>query len=151
MSRKNKLPIENNEGLLLEYGRAFAWINLIEYVLGELIYFKGNLNLANPKLAKKLLEKKTFGAKIELSRIFLDVSIVRQLETLNKKRVTLAHSAVSEKRNSDNVAKKTGRYIIQYNNKEISLTKNFLKEIVELAQNLSLKLHAEFTKKSING
>lgn len=62
------LPIKKNDALLKEYGRAVAWISMIEDSLTLLTYFKGKLNKANGILINNLFEKKTLGQKIVLIR-----------------------------------------------------------------------------------
>lgn len=43
----NRIPIEGDEPLLSEYGRAFAWCNLVEQILEDVIRFKGGLYRAD--------------------------------------------------------------------------------------------------------
>ena len=140
----NKLPIENDSELLLEYGRVFAWINLIEFLLEELIIFKGKLNLIDGGLRKKLLERKMFGQKIELADRLLEPEIIKKLKTLNKKRILLAHNITAQEVKISNGEQREGEYVIGQGNKKEILTKEFLLEITTLAQSLSIKLHRSF-------
>lgn len=142
------IPIESDPELLAEYGRAFAWFNLIEYVLGNVITFRGKLNLADPKLAKNLIDKTTLGGKITLaskSDLILP-STKKLLEKLVRMRNELAHGVVSERLSMENPQKRTGQYIVSGSNGDKPLTKEVLKESIELSQNLSGILRKELLR-----
>jgi len=146
MERMLKLPIEDDKDLLVEYGRVFAWINSIEMMLQQLICFKGNLHLIDKTLKEKLLGRKTLGQKIEIAIGLIDPELITELRLLNEKRVLLAHNATAQELYLSDKEQKKGNHVIGIGEKQQILTVNFLHEITELAQSLSVKLHGAFLK-----
>lgn len=147
MSGPNRLPIEDDPELLAEYGRAFAWINLIEELLEQVILFKGKLNLIDRELASKLMKGKMLGQKIELSKSLLKPELITDLVLLSKKRNLLAHSAIGQEVHTspDNQPIKGGFVVGEGESKQY-LNIEFCKEVIELGQKLSSSLQKAFTE-----
>jgi hypothetical protein len=90
-----QIPIESDEKLLTEYGRAFVWINTVEALLERLIWFKGKKFDSEEKISNDL-EKKTLGDKIPILNKYWDENpLEKDLKNLNEDRKILAHSPVS--------------------------------------------------------
>ncbi len=142
------IPIEDDRELLAEYGRAFAWFNLVEYMLGNVITFRGRLNLADPKLVKNLTAKTTLGGKISLaSKSDLILPTTKKLlEELVTLRNELAHGVVSEQVFLENPQQKTGKYVVSGHGGDKPLTQEILKESVVLSQKLCDALHKELVR-----
>lgn len=138
-----KLPIENDRELLASYGLAFAWINLVELYLEQLIIFKGKLNLVDSKIREKVIAKKTLGYKIDLASSLLNPTLKKKLVLLNERRTLLAHNAIESEVHFDNGKPKVMGYWIGYGSKHQPLTLYTTGNIIELAQSISLELHSE--------
>jgi hypothetical protein len=141
-----KLPIENDTSLLTEYGRAFAWINLVEGLLEHVIYLKAGLNRADTKVINKLMNSKTLGMKIELASDLIDSNKIRKLRELNKFRIELSHSITAEQRSLGNATESTGTYILIHKKETIPLTIDYIRNITELSRDIVSDLHSSFTK-----
>lgn len=96
----NGLPIEEHRDILENYGLAFAWINLIEYLLGVLLSMQGNhtkvkdSQCCGPQEIDKLaLGQKIYKiVKLEKSGTKLfEAEIIKSLWKLNENRKILAH------------------------------------------------------------
>ena len=131
------IPIEIDRELLAEYGSAFAWFNLVEDSLGEVIYFRGRLSKIDPKLADKLIGGKTLGAKIQLASIYIEPKTIEKLKKLNTYRIELSHGVVSETVDLGNPNQRTRNYFLTHKNKDIPLTHDRLSEAISLAKELS--------------
>ncbi len=140
------LPIESNPELLVEYGRAFARINTLEYLLEELIIVKGGLGSVKKDLREKLVNKKMLGQKIELAATLLEPTLISKLRSLNDKRILLAHNATAQEINNSGDEQKPGNYVIGIGEKQEILTNKFLSDISNLAQELLVDFHAAFLK-----
>lgn len=84
------LPIEHNKDLLLQYGRAFAWINLVDNALTGLIVYKLIKEEEVWEFSKKV-SKKMMGKKIELLKPVVEEALYSKLSELNERRIKLAH------------------------------------------------------------
>lgn len=142
----NKLPIEDYPDLLLEYGRAFAWLNLSESYLNLILLVKGGLTHANAKTVNQILDEMMLGKKISLASEFLPQDIVKRLWKLNNHRVLLAHGITGEEAPADNPTLRTGEISIQHKQKKQEFTKPFLNETIDLARELSEQLYQEIIK-----
>jgi hypothetical protein len=125
------LPIEEHPDLLQEYGRAFAYLNLLENTLKNFLIIKRGLNNGNDILrANKQFDSKMMGEKIELAKSFLNDQIIAELENLNNKRKLLAHGITGG-----------GEEIIIFHKKEAKpFNKELLEDIVSSARQLHIKL-----------
>lgn len=142
----NKLPIEDYPELLLEYGRAFAWLNLSESYLNLILLVKGGLSHADNKTVTTILDEMMLGRKISLASEFLPKEIVKSLWKLNDNRVLLAHGITGEEAPADNPTLRTGKLSIQHKQRKQAFTKPFLTETTDLARKLSAQLHEEIIK-----
>lgn len=143
---RHTIPIEDNRELLAEYGRAFAWFNLVEAFLGEVIAFQGKLGAANPKLIEKLMRGKTLGAKIDLASVLVSPETKEMLDRLVQLRNELAHGVVSEEVPMNNPTQRTGKYVVSHKSGTSPLTLETLRDAVSLSQDISQALHAELLK-----
>ncbi len=125
------LAIEQNEDLLKEYGRAFAYTNVVEVMLNIFLLVKGKLGNSEDGIGNKILQE-MMGKKIELVKNLLPSEILKDLSKLNAKRITLAHG-VSASSGVDT-------YIIMHKEKTEILTKDSLVEITELAKSILTKI-----------
>lgn len=143
----SKLPIEDCPELLLEYGRAFAWLNLAESYLNLILLVKAGLAKANGKTVNHILDEMMIGKKISLAAGFLPKDIVKSLWKLNNNRLLLAHGITGEEVPDDNPTLRTGKFSIHHKQKRHDFSKEFLTETINLAKELSEKLHQEIIKK----
>lgn len=142
----NSLPIEKDRDLLAEYGRAFAWLNLVESYLDRLLIVQGKTSATHPSVMKKLMENKTFGAKVGLSQDLIDDQLYKDLNTLNTKRNILAHSSIGERVViGNNVHLPTGQFWVNHKNREHQLSKESLNEIIVLAEDACKRIHKTIT------
>ena len=143
----NKLPIEYYPELLLEYGRAFAWLNIAEAYLNLILLVKAGLAKANGKTVNQILDEMMIGKKISLAADFLPKGIIKSLWKLNNNRLLLAHGITGEEAPADNPTLKTGKMFLCHKQKRYNFTKEFLTETANLAKELSERLHQEIIKK----
>lgn len=140
------LPIESNQEVLTEYGRAFAWINSTEFMLEQVILYKGKINLLDEALRKKIIGGKTLGQKIELSSSIVDTGLVKKLKSLNQKRVVLAHGVLGQKVTITSKEIITGDHTAGKGDKVLVLSIESLKEVIDLARSVNSELLALFQK-----
>lgn len=143
----SKLPIEDYPELLLEYGRAFAWLNTTEEYLNSILLVKAGLTKANRKTVNQILDEMMIGKKISLAADFLPKDVIKSLWKLNDKRVLLAHGITGEEVPADNPTLKTGKVFLHHKEKRHTFTKEFLVGIINLARELSERLRQEIIKK----
>lgn len=147
MSNETRLPIESYPELMQEYGRAMAWINMIDYLLNLVIRVRGNLLNSDYELVGKILDDMIFGRKIAITENIIDSKIRKKLNTLNEKRLFLAHGITGEEVPADNPSQKTGKLIINHKKKQVLLDKDFLDDTTKIAQELSHQLQALISKR----
>ena len=129
----NILPIEAHQDLLQEYGRALAWINMVEFDLNWLIKIKGKLIEADFKIVDDILNDMMIGKKIRIAEQFIDKKIIADLGQLNERRLILVHGI-------SGANKETGEMSIEHKKKEQPLTKKFLEDTTVKAKLISEEL-----------
>lgn len=142
----SRLPIEDYPELLLEYGRAFAWINITEDHLNSILIVKAGLGKANGKTVTQILDDMMIGKKIRLASDYLPKDIEKRLWQLNDCRLLLAHGTTGEEAPADNPLLKTGKLTIQHKHKKCDFSKTFLNETITLSKQISEELHQEIIK-----
>lgn len=142
-----KIPIEENPELLTEYGRAFAWINMIEMLVEHLITYGGKPRL--PKIAadNQLMWGKTLGQKIDLIETIIPSDLIAKLKALNEKRIILAHGKTSKKVATVGGKVMLNTHLIEHKGKAHELTMPFLNEITEQCKKLSANLMATLAER----
>ena len=133
------IPLEDNQELLIEYGRAFGWINMVEFMVENLIRFKGKLPQTSLGTNKDDLADKVLGKKIPLLEN-IDSEIIDRLRKLNKKRIVLAHGVVGVMvKDKDGKTINVG-FTIEHKGVEHNLTIGFLRSITRECKEISLLL-----------
>lgn len=95
-----KLTIEDDQELLKRYGLAVALYSSIDLLLGAFIRIEGGLHRANQDIVNQLLNDKTFGPKIELTKSLISNKILKtDLDQGLKDRNALAHGVSVEDQN----------------------------------------------------
>jgi len=135
------LPIEKNEKLLTEYGRVFAYINIVKGNLDIFIRCQSGL-MAGDKIIYKILDELMMGKKINIAKEFLSKDLIKKLWRLNDSRILLAHGVVSEEA-SGNPVIGTGKLSINHKHKKTPFDTKFLKETFELAEETLDELQEE--------
>jgi hypothetical protein len=140
----NSVLLEEDEKLLMEYGRAFAHITYVEFFLEYVIYKEGKMESLSEDLRFKLVAGKTLGQKIEIAKSFLDKKLLDELVSFNKKRNVLVHSMTTrEFQGFSEGAPIFGKHIMISSGKDSKdLTLDFLQDIVKTA----VFLRSEFLK-----
>jgi len=82
-----KLPIEDNPEELLEYGRAHAYLNQADDLLGTFIDFQKKRKKAFHNTCKG----QTLGQKITNNKKWIPLALLADLEIFNEKRRELSH------------------------------------------------------------
>jgi|GEM_PF-3790315 len=138
----DKLPIENNQRLLTEYGRFFAWLNRAEALLEELIKLKGGLYGYGVKkeLISSIFENKGFGYKINIARCLLDEDLFESLKRLNTERNKIIHGFF----NFDYKLQDNENFPVIHKNKSYNINEDYVKNIIEQAKNVNLNLEKLF-------
>ncbi len=131
---------------MLEYGRAFAWLNLAESYLNLILLVKAGLTHANAKTVNQILDEMMIGKKISLASDFLPQDIVKRLWELNNYRLFLAHGITGEEVPANNPYFKDYKNIYSAQTKKQEFSKPFLTKIINLARELSEQLHQEIIK-----
>ena len=126
------LPIEKDEKLLTEYGRVFAYINIVEGNLDLFIIYKSGL-MTGDKIIYKILDELMMGKKISIAKEFLLKDLTKKLWRLNDNRILLAHGVVSEEA-SGNPIIGTGKLSINHKQKKYSFDIKFLEETFKIAK-----------------
>ena len=85
------LPIEEHLEIMTEYGRAFAYLNLLDSTLNLVLSTKGELRNAHMLMVNEILDEMMMGKKIKLAERFLSKNLIDNLWKLNDQRVLLAH------------------------------------------------------------
>ena len=151
MIEKEKIrsPVEDDSDLMAEYGRAFILINAVENELEHFIDFFGKLDLVDPMMKKKIMRGRGLGGKIGLVSDILPSSLHENLNTLNEKRILLAHSPVGEKHHVvNNEVQRTGIYTIGNRGySDLCLTTEFLSEIADFARVVASELLDEYSNR----
>jgi hypothetical protein len=129
----NILPIEAHPDLLREYGRALAWISMVEFDLNWLIKIKGKLIEADFKMVDDDLDNMIIGKKIKIAEQFIDKKIISDLWQLNDRRLILVHGI-------SGANTETGEMSIEHKKKEQPLTNKFLEDTTEKAKMISEEL-----------
>jgi len=142
----SRLPIEDYPELLLEYGRAFAWLNITEDHLNSILIVKAGLGRANGKTVTQILDDMMVGKKISLASDYLPKNTVKRLWQLNDRRLLLAHGTTGEEVPADNPSLKTGKLSIQHKQQKCDFSKPFLNETITLAKEIAEELHQEIIK-----
>ncbi len=135
----NKLPIEKNRELIIKYGTAFAWFSRVEQLLELLIIMEGKLYRINEKLINSFLNKKTLGNKIHIAKDILDSVLIKELNELNEKRISLVHGNFNynpEIHNFDNYEISNSQKTFVLNNKNID-------KIIKSTKRTSIKIEKE--------
>lgn len=145
----NKLVIENNKELMTEYGRAFAWINFVEFYLEHAISTIGKLNLIDKNLKERLLSGKTLGQKIEIAKSILDPKLIEKLSSFNKKRNLLVHSVVSQEFSFKEGKPHLGKHVIGIGDKIQHLDVQFLQSFIDSAQQIQSEISGLFNNEEI--
>lgn len=139
------LPIESDRELLAEYGRTFAWITLIEYLLEQYFLYKSKLLTIDPETRQKLMRGKMLGQKIDLAKHLLPDKMVADLKRLNEYRVTLAHGVISQEVLINGVIQQDGGFVVDNKKGErLTLDKGLTDKVIKLAQEISSELHSLF-------
>ena len=134
------IPLEDNQELLIEYGRAVGWINMVEFIVENLIRFKGRPPQTNLETTKDALANKTLGQKIPLLEKIIDPSTIDKIKELNRKRIILAHGVAGVLvKNKDGKTTNIG-FTIEHQGVEHTLTPEFLKEITRECKEVTLLL-----------
>ncbi len=136
MKKLHLLPIEAHLDILQEYGRALAWINMVEFELNLLIKIKSKLIHANSEIVDDILDDMMIGKKIRIAEKFINKKIINGLWELNNRRLLLAHGLSGE--NFD-----TGEISIKHKKNEQPITKQFLEDTTEKAKQISEELFKE--------
>lgn len=139
-----KLPIEKNEKLLTEYGRVFAYINIVEGNLDIFIECQSGL-MTDYKIIYKILDELMMGKKINIAQEFLSKDLIKKLWRLNDNRILLAHGVVSEE-SYDNSVNGMGKLLINHKHKKAPFDMKFLEETFELAKETLDELQEEIVK-----
>jgi len=138
------LLVEKDEKLLTEYGRVFAYINIVEGNLDIFISCQSGLT-TDSKIIYKILDELMMGKKINIAKEFLSKDLIKKLWRLNDNRILLAHGVVSEEV-SDNIAIGTGKLLINHKHKKTPFDISFLEETFELAKETLDELQEEIVK-----
>lgn len=138
------LPIEKDEKLLTEYGRVFAYINIVEGNLDIFISCQSGL-MTDGKIIYKILDELMIGKKINIAKKFLSKDLIKKLWRLNDNRILLAYGVVSEEV-SGNIAIGTGKLSINHKHKKTPFDISFLEETFELARETLDELQEEIVK-----
>ena len=136
------LPIEENDKLLIEYGRIFAYINIIEGNLDLFIICKSGLITTNNKMIDKILDELMMGKKINIVKESLSKGLIKKLWKLNENRILLAHGVVSKESSDDSVIA-TEKLIINHKHNKIPFDIQFLEKTFELAKETLDELQEE--------
>lgn len=132
-----KLPIEDYPDLLQEYGRAFAWINVVEFTLDNFLLWKIRPKETDSKITRRMLDKMTLGKKISFvsEKGYLKEEIIKDLWELNRFRISLAHGISSASTISlFHENNKGEKYIEEYKFSKL------LPETIKLAKNLEITI-----------
>ena len=135
------LPIENDEKLLTEYGRVFAYINIVEGNLDLFIGCQFGV-MTSHKIIYNILDELMMGKKINIAKEFLSKDLIKKLWRLNDARILLAHGVVIEEA-SGNPIVGTGKLLINHKHKEYPFDMQFLGETFELAKETLDELQEE--------
>lgn len=146
MTCKIKIPLEDNPLLLLEYGRAHAWINQVDYLLGVLI----DCSKKRQKVFKKSCQGQTLGQKIQENKFLIHPSLEGDLNKFNEKyRRILAHHGFIMIMDMDSDDRTIRPSTIKDTGKDISLDvidEDLLKETTKLSRKLAKRLIDELKK-----
>lgn len=145
----SKLPIEGQPELLKAYGRAMAWINATEVYLNLFLRVKAGCASVDNKIVNQILDEIMIGKKINLAQHLLPDKLVNKLWKLNHNRLLLAHGITGEEVPADNPMVRKGKISIEHKRKKYPFTIEFLTETINLAKEISKKLHQEIIKKGI--
>ena len=136
MPKEYNLPIENDPELLTEYGRAFAFINFVEFLLGEMILMRQKLYLGDKKERDKIKDK-TLGQQIKLAKGIIDSNILDEISKLNEKRKIMAHGVT---------VGGVGDFLIVHNKGNHPLNKKSIGEVITLARSCLGIMHEALLK-----
>lgn len=135
-----RIPLEDSHELLIEYGRAVGWINMIEFEVEMLVRFKGKIPQGELKTYKKYLAGLTLGKKIPLLTKIIDSEIIDRLKKLNDKRIILTHGVTGILVNNTNGKTTHIGFTLEHKGVEHKLTPDFLKVITRECKEISLLL-----------
>lgn len=149
------LNIEKYPKMLQEYGRAIAWINVVEeylkYVILTIVTFPGSYTqeILSEILDDMMLGKKiTLIEKIKKEKLF-PTKIIKDLRKLNDRRIVLVHGDISS------LKIKGVEYLIKmHKGKHIDLTKDYLEGTTAIAKNIIVefsKILKSFQSKGLLG
>lgn len=82
--KKSLFKFHDDKELLVEYGRAFYWINIIEFALGNELQDRSGLDKVSFDVREKLMEHKTLGMKIRLIEGLISKDLFSRLKELNR-------------------------------------------------------------------
>jgi len=128
---QRNLPIEEHPEILQEYGRALAYINLVEALLENIIRF--SLDTKQPEFLDKIFSEMMLGKKINTAESIIGKDVTKDLWKLNKARITLVHGVTGIREKDDGSIRKGDLYI--WHKSEIKpLTKDYLTKTTEKAK-----------------
>jgi len=144
-----RLPIEDDEELLKEFGRVNAYINQVDYELGCLIDSRKKV----VKSFSKTCQTETLGVKItkEENKPYIPEDLLQKLKSLNKERNRSAvHIGFIGRIKEGKTIKYTS---IKDSGKNIefdTVSKKNFKKIVELSKDILKKIIEEFKNNHLN-
>lgn len=135
-----KLPIEDKPEELLEYGRAHAYLNQVDYLLGTLIDY----NKRRQKGFQHTCKGQTLGQKIKTNNQWIPKALLADLEDLNEKRRELSHHGFIFSLDPESNSMRPAT--IKERPNMIKIDNIYLKDLDEIVK-LSTKLIETFLKK----
>jgi hypothetical protein len=145
---------DDNPDLLLEYGRAFAWLNSVESILNFVIWsylthavtikITGGIH-DESGIVNQMMDDMMLGKKIKLLEKVLNKELIKDLWELNESRILLAHGVFERLSVIDENDIEVPLAPIFAHKKTVKpLSVNFFKSITQKAEDIYKRLWVEY-------